>query len=229
MTPLMSLKNISKSYDTGAARHLAISDLDLTIQTQDFFALQGPSGSGKSTLLNIIGLLEDINQGEIFFRSENILKLSAKNKDLLRRKDIGFIFQNFNLLPIFSALENVEYPLLLLNRMTKKQVKEKAEHTLAAVGLADFFHRFPSQLSGGQRQRVAIARALVKDPALILADEPTANLDQHNARQIIDLLCDLNTRHASTIVIATHDEKIAQRAKKVVYLEDGKILWEKLI
>jgi putative ABC transport system ATP-binding protein len=227
MTHILTLDSVSKTFGSGEARAIALQNVSLNIDAGELACLRGPSGSGKSTLLNILGLIDTASSGNIYFGDQPLSGLSQSSYDKIRREHIGFIFQNFNLSPVLSASENVEYPLFLLGTLSKRDIKEKSENALAAVGMGAFGNRKPSQLSGGQRQRVAIARALVKNPRLILADEPTANLDRVNANQIIDLLCRLNGDFGSTVVIATHDDNVANRTNRTIYLQDGSVLWDK--
>ncbi len=227
MTHILTLDRVSKTFGSGEARAIALQNVSLNIDAGELACLRGPSGSGKSTLLNILGLIDTASSGNIYFGDQPLSGLSQSSYDKIRREHIGFIFQNFNLSPVLSASENVEYPLFLLGTLSKRDIKEKSENALAAVGMGAFGNRKPSQLSGGQRQRVAIARALVKNPRLILADEPTANLDRVNANQIIDLLCRLNGEFGSTVVIATHDDNVANRTNRTIYLQDGSFLWDK--
>lgn len=225
--PIISLRSLSKRFGHGASLTFAVRELSLEVTTGELIALRGPSGSGKSTLLNILGLLDRHDEGELLFRGESLNQASIMRLDQIRRLDIGFVFQNFNLFPVFSAVENVEYPLFLIGKDSKKAVRERAEAALESVGMQDFLTRKPAELSGGQRQRVAIARAIVKTPTLIFADEPSASLDQKNATQIIDLLCSLNQKYRSTVVIATHDDEVSKRTQRTIYLQDGGVLWDK--
>jgi putative ABC transport system ATP-binding protein len=201
----------------------ALNGIDVNFYPSEFCALQGPSGSGKSTLLNILGLLESPTEGTCLFDKVDTGKLSERELTLLRRLAIGFIFQNFNLISTLSALENVEYPLFLEHRLSAKQVRDEAREALSSVGLGDFERHRPAQLSGGQRQRVAIARAVVKRPRVILADEPTANLDSKTALQIIELLQTIKQKFKTSLIVATHDIQIAQMADRKVLLKDGKV------
>jgi len=223
MTPaVISLQAISKSYPLGESRVEALRDINLTIEKGEFTALEGPSGSGKSTLLNICGLLDSPDQGQFVFMNRSISGLSEKRLSRIRRQAIGFIFQGFNLMPVLSAYENVEYSLQL-SGVSAKARRRRVSAILEKVGLEQYSSHRPDHLSGGQRQRVAIARALVKEPALIIADEPTANLDSWTAGQVIDLMHQLSREQGITFLIATHDERMANRCDRIITLTDGVI------
>lgn len=220
---VISLKGISKTYGNGNNCVKAVNNVSLQINKGEFVALAGPSGSGKSTLLNICGLLDTVDQGEYHL---NDIVISNCNKNRLaeiRKKHIGFIFQSFNLIPVMTAAENIEYPLWLFN-YSKAERKQKVDAVLEQVGLSRFSHQRPDQLSGGQRQRVAIARALIKKPELIVADEPTANLDTHTANQVIDLMHHLSDEYNTTFVVATHDDRMINRCERIIRLEDGVLI-----
>jgi putative ABC transport system ATP-binding protein len=218
------LHNIGKKYPLGELQVTALAGINLSVEQGEFTVFSGPSGSGKSTLLNLIGLLDTPSEGSLFIQNKDISGLSEHKLGQIRAKQIGFIFQSFNLIPVLSAFENVELALQLSSLSTKKERKEKVEEALLAVGLADLLHRRPSQLSGGQQQRVAIARALVKKPALVIADEPTANLDSENGQQILDIMQQLNEKNGATFLFSTHDPMVVNQAKRVVQLKDGKII-----
>jgi putative ABC transport system ATP-binding protein len=217
---LLSLSGISKSYLLGGQRVPALSGVNLDIDRGEFVALTGPSGSGKSTLLNICGLLDRPDDGAYRLDGIDAASLSEEERSLLRREKIGFVFQGFNLIPVMTAFENVEYPLLLAGVGTGPR-RERVMATLAAVGLTGFERRRPDELSGGQRQRVAVARALVKGTRLLIADEPTANLDSITAEQIIGLMHGLAEDAGVTVIVATHDARVAARCDIVVTLRDG--------
>lgn len=219
---VINLNKVSKKYEMGEEEFYALKDISLKINKGEFVAIVGPSGSGKSTLMHIIGLLDKPSSGEVFLEGKEVHNLSEIKQAELRNKHIGFIFQVFNLLSRTSALENVEMPLIY-SGVVKKERDERAIKVLKIVGLQDKLQNKPSQLSGGQQQRVAIARALVNNPSLILADEPTGNLDSKSGEEILSLLDKLNKK-GNTIVVVTHDSDIAQRAKKVITIKDGKIL-----
>lgn len=223
MTQLIQLDGMAKSYFVGDEKVTALKSIDLQIKEGDFIALSGPSGSGKSTLLNILGLLDTPDQGHYHLQTQDVTALSQTQKTQLRREKIGFIFQSFNLIPVMSAYENVEYPLLL-SKISAKERKQRTQKILQQVGLESFTHHLPDRLSGGQRQRVAIARALVKNPLLVIADEPTANLDTQTANQIIDLMHLFATQCGTTFIVATHDDRMTQRCERQIRLLDGRIV-----
>jgi len=223
---LISVKGVSKVFKVGEENFTALRDINLEIDSGSFMSFVGPSGSGKTTILNLIGGLDVPTAGNIFFKNT---KLSAMNRNQMaqyRRKNIGFIFQTYNLLPVYSVYENILFPLLL-NGSKEKDARERVMNIINKVGLSDQVKKRPSQLSGGQCQRVAIARALVKDPLLILADEPTANLDSKNSLQILELMSELNKQYKAAVVFSTHDEKVTRYVRREVGLEDGKIISDK--
>lgn len=218
---VIDLKNISKIYDIGKPNELeSLHNVNLEIENGEFVSIMGVSGSGKSTLMNIIGFLDRPTSGEYIFEGQRVNEKSRGELVKHRRDKIGFIFQNFNLLPRLSALANVELPLIY--RGVRPKVRhEKAKQVLAQVGLEKRIKHLPSELSGGELQRVAIARALINDPAVILADEPTGNLDKKSGQEVINVLEKLN-QHGVTIIVVTHDPNIAARARRIIKLEDGK-------
>jgi putative ABC transport system ATP-binding protein len=199
----------------------ALRDVTLAVEPGEFVAVAGPSGSGKSTLLNLVGCLDHPTSGQVLIGGKDVARLSDDALSDLRARTVGFIFQTFNLIPVLSALENVEFPLLF--RGGNHRGRERARRALQEVGLADFAHHRPDELSGGQRQRVAVARALVTDPAIVLADEPTANLDSATGEAIIDLMLEINRRDRTTFVFSTHDPKVMGHAHRVVRLVDGRV------
>ncbi|MCY3884488.1 MAG: ABC transporter ATP-binding protein [Gammaproteobacteria bacterium] len=219
---LVSLQSVSKTYTKGRERVDVLANLSLDIQENDFVALMGPSGSGKTTVLNLIGGLDHPTDGEVFVGGASLKSLSAGKLARWRSQNIGFVFQFYNLLPALTAQRNVELPLLL-TKLKGKERKQNALTALDIVGLADRSRHRPSQLSGGQQQRVAIARAIVADPAILVCDEPTGDLDRTNAEEILDLLETLNRKHEKTIVMVTHDPKAAEHAKTTVYLDKGQL------
>lgn len=223
MSYVVNIQNISKSYKLGETHVDAIKDLSLQINSGEFTALIGTSGSGKTTLLNLIGCLDQADHGEIWIDGQNIKNLSEQETSILRNQKIGFIFQSFNLVPVLDVLENIELPLTIRKDLSEEQRKKAVESAIHDVGLWEFRHHRPDQLSGGQRQRVAIARALVTSPKLILADEPTANLDSTTAHKIIDLMLELNKSKKVTFFFCTHDEKLMSRVQKVIKIKDGQI------
>ena len=198
-------------------------DVSLEIDSGAFMSFVGPSGSGKTTLLNLIGGLDVPTTGNIYFKEEGLSSMSREQMARYRRENIGFIFQTYNLLPVYSVFENVLFPLLL-NGEKEKDVRDRVMDIVTKVGLESQVKKRPSQLSGGQCQRVAIARALVKDPLLILADEPTANLDSKNSLQILELMRELNQQYQAAVVFSTHDEKVTRYVRREVKLEDGKVI-----
>lgn len=218
--PIVKLKNVKKTYDLGKVKVPALRGLDLEIRKGEFFIIKGKSGSGKSTALNIIGAMDVASSGEVIIAQQDVNKLNDKQLSNLRKHHIGFIFQSFNLIPVLNALENVEYPLRLQG---DSEYREKSIETLRQCGLQDFMKHKPNELSGGQRQRVAIARALVAKPDIILADEPTANLDSKTSDQIMNLMWDLQHQNKSTFIVASHHEALLERASRLVELKDGKI------
>src|SRR5229473_3243014 len=222
---VIETKQLSKEYVRDEFHVIALKDVDIEIHKGEFVALMGPSGSGKSTLLHLIAAMDRPSAGEIAVLGENLRQLNDRAIAHWRNEHIGFIFQSFNLIPVLTALENVELPLKLTN-LKKKERLDHATSALKLVGLGDRLGHLPRQLSGGQEQRVAIARALVTDPDLILADEPTGNLDAASAEDILSLLSRLNKEHGKTIVMVTHDPHAARFASKVRYLEKGALLSE---
>lgn len=219
---MIKIKDLSKVYDTGAVKVIALRHVNLDIEKGDFVAIIGASGSGKSTLMNIIGCLDRPTKGTYELDGVSTEKLIEDQLAKIRNLKIGFVFQSFNLIPRNSALNNVELPMIYA-RVPKTTRLEKAKKALERVGLADRIHHNPNELSGGQKQRVAIARALVNDPAIILADEPTGNLDSHSTAEIMDIFKELNDEGA-TIILVTHETEIAERAKRVVTFKDGRII-----
>tara|TARA_A100001234_G_scaffold220256_1_gene232823 strand:+ start:896 stop:1585 length:690 start_codon:yes stop_codon:yes gene_type:complete len=218
---LISLKKIYKIYNVGGEEVRALDGIDLDIQENDYLAIMGPSGSGKSTLMNMIGCLDTPTSGLYEFEGEMVQVMDDSQLASIRNRKIGFVFQTFNLLPKATAQHNVEIPLVYAN-IRKSQRIEMASKALESVGLSDRAHHRPNELSGGQRQRVAIARALVNDPSIILADEPTGNLDSKSGHEIMNILDELHNR-GNTIILVTHEDDIAQHAHRVIRLFDGKI------
>lgn len=217
---LISLRGITKTYGSGSAAFQALRGIDLDIRQGEFVAVMGPSGSGKSTAMNLLGCLDVPTSGEYHFQDVQVEQLSRDERALLRRHCFGFVFQGFNLLARTSALENVELPLLYRG-MPRQERHEKARSALAQVGLTGWESHTPAELSGGQQQRVAIARAIVTQPALLLADEPTGNLDSQRSREIMELLLHLNTDNGITILMVTHEPDMAAYAQRVVHFVDG--------
>jgi putative ABC transport system ATP-binding protein len=220
---LIKLNQVSKVFKVGEENFTALHDVSLEIDSGAFMSFVGPSGSGKTTLLNLIGGLDVPTTGNIYFKEEGLSSMSREQMARYRRENIGFIFQTYNLLPVYSVFENVLFPLLL-NGEKEKDVRDRVMDIVTKVGLESQVKKRPSQLSGGQCQRVAIARALVKDPLLILADEPTANLDSKNSLQILELMRELNQQYQAAVVFSTHDEKVTRYVRREVKLEDGKVI-----
>ena len=219
---LITLERVSKVYQIGEENFSALNDVSLKVGKGAFMSFVGPSGSGKTTLLNLIGGLDRPTTGQVFFKGANLENMGRSQLAAYRRENIGFIFQTFNLLPVYSIYENVLFPLIL-NGLKESHVRERVENMVAKVGLMDQIVKKPAQLSGGQCQRVAIARALVKDPMLILADEPTANLDSENSHQILELMRELNHEYKAAVIFSTHDEKVTRYIRREVRLEDGRV------
>jgi putative ABC transport system ATP-binding protein len=225
--PLIELKQVSKSYSLGETKIAALKGIDLKVEKGELVAIWGPSGSGKSTLCNLVGMLDTPTSGTVLFDGNDISKLSDDMRSELRNKTIGFIFQTFNLIPVLSALENVILPLEIRGERAAN-AREKAKQQLADLGLGDHLAHRPHKLSGGQQQRVAIARALMNDPIIVLADEPTANLDSETAVKIIDLMRELNHKTAATFIFSTHDQRLLGRINRKIFLRDGIIVEDQL-
>ena len=223
MPPLVELNGVTKDYGSEETITRALRGVDLQLGAGEFTAMAGPSGSGKTTLLNIIGGLDRPASGEVFLAGEEISHLSGSQLSQLRRDRIGFIFQSFNLIPVLTALENAEY-VLLLQGYGKETRQERVRHLFQEVGLKGLENRFPRELSGGQQQRVAVARAIAPEPALVLADEPTANLDSQTGAALLDLLRRLNDEKGITFLFSTHDPAVMKKAKRLIQLKDGR-LW----
>lgn len=221
---LVVAQNISKKYLLGSTEVNALSGVSFTLEKSSFISFVGPSGSGKTTLLNIIGCLDKPTDGTITVCGEDVSKLKHSSRADFRGQNIGFIFQDFNLMPVLSVYENTEYPLVMVQNLKAAERKERVERLLEAVGMSEHKNKRPSQLSGGQKQRVAVARALVTNPSLILADEPTANLDHDTSMKIITLMKSMRDDFGTTFVFSTHDPKVVKEAEKVYVLEDGKLV-----
>lgn len=222
VAPLVSIRGVSKSYRRGGQVVPVLTDITLEIRAGDFLGLMGPSGSGKSTLLNLIAGIDKPDGGAVVVGGVDITRLSEAELADWRAVNIGFIFQFYNLMPVLTAFENVELPLMLTS-IPRRERRERAETALALVGLADRMEHFPSELSGGQQQRVAIARAIITDPTLLVADEPTGDLDRQSAEDILGLMDQLNTELGKTIVMVTHDRRAAEKAHAIMYLEKGEL------
>lgn len=223
---MIDLINVVKDFKNGDVSVRALQDINLHIDQGEFVAIMGPSGSGKSTLMNILGLLDIVSEGEYILNDNNIKKMSEAQFAILRNKEIGFVFQSFNLLPKLTAFRNVELPLVY-SGLSKKERRERVIAALDRVGLAERMDHKPNQLSGGQSQRVAIARALVTNPSFILGDEPTGALDSKTGEMIMDLFCQLH-EEGRTVILVTHDEHVASYADRVIRILDGKILSDEL-
>lgn len=219
---LIELKNVTKTYELGGEKIFALDHVNLKVEKGDFIAITGPSGSGKSTLANVIGGLDTINEGEVLVDETNIARLNDATLSNYRNKKIGFIFQSYNLQPTYTALENVMIPLVFAG-ISPAERKKRALECLKAVGLEDRVKHRPSQLSGGQRQRVCIARAIANNPEVIIADEPTGNLDSKKGAEIVDLLKKLNSQAGITLIVITHDMTVARQAKRVIEIHDGRL------
>jgi len=219
---LIQLIDIKKSFQIGKIKYEVLKGINLEVRRGDFLAIMGPSGGGKSTLLNILGLLDRADSGVYLFEGRDVTTLSERELANLRNQKIGFIFQAFHLVPWATALENVLLPALYSEKITEEKI-ERAHKLLEKLGLADKKNHRPSELSGGQQQRVAIARALINKPSLLLADEPTGNLDSQSSNEVMEVLEDLN-REGLTIIMVTHERDIAQRAKRIKFLKDGQFL-----
>ena len=219
---LFQARNLHKRYRLGAVVIEALRGIDIEVARGEFVVVAGPSGSGKTSLLNLLGCLDEPDEGQVVFAGTDLASLSPAGQTQLRRRQLGFVFQSFNLLPVLSAFENVEYPLWI-DGVPRSDRKRRAEDALAAVGLADRLRHRPDQLSGGERQRVSLARALVHEPLAILADEPTANLDSRTAAAIVDLLARMNAERGTTFLFATHDPAIVERAPRTIRLVDGTV------
>jgi len=223
---MLEAKNIHKIYNDGKKRIHVLKGINLKVEAVDFLAIVGPSGAGKSTLLHILGGLDNPTEGKIFFEGNDLYQMDDDLLCKLRNSKIGFVFQFYHLLSEFTVLENVLIPALISNSSSSKQAtkRQAALKLLNQLGLGERINHFPNQLSGGEQQRVAIARALINKPTLLLCDEPTGNLDSTNGRYILNLLRELNNQENLTIILVTHDQEIAQMAKRIVHLRDGMIL-----
>ena len=218
---IIELQNVHKVYDVGAEKVHALNGVDLTIGKAEYVAIMGPSGSGKSTMMNLLGCLDTPSTGSYILNGTAVEKLNDQELAAIRNKEIGFVFQTFNLLARTDALQNVELPLIYAG-VSRKERRERAQRALARVGLTDRSHHLPNELSGGQRQRVAIARALVNDPSILLADEPTGNLDTATSTDIMNLFDELH-RQGNTVILVTHEPDIAAHADRKIVLRDGKV------
>jgi putative ABC transport system ATP-binding protein len=224
MSAIVTIDNVVKEYNLGATVVQALRGVSLTVDKGEFISIAGPSGSGKTTLLNLLGCVDTATRGKVEVAGKDTALLSERELTDLRLNTIGFIFQSFNLVSVLTVFQNVEFPLLLQNKLNAKERKARVEMLLEQVGLLSHQKHRPNELSGGQRQRVAIARALVTDPLIVLADEPTANLDSETGQAILDLMKSLNQQKGTTFIFSTHDHKVMRYANAVVRLADGKVL-----
>lgn len=220
---LLEMRGVTKIYQQGKIPVPALRGIDLTVEQGEFTTIFGPSGSGKTTMLNMIGCLDKPTSGTIIFDGKDLGKLDKKGLAQLRRYNIGFVFQSYNLIPVLTAYENVEFALRLVDRYDKKQLKERVLQILADVGLAGLENRRPNELSGGQKQRVAIARALVKEPKLVLADEPSANLDSKTSEEVLEVMVKMNQELGTTFIFSTHDPQVMEYAHRMLEVRDGLI------
>jgi putative ABC transport system ATP-binding protein len=220
---LVRVEGVTKEYQLGDQKVVALDDITLSFEEGVFLAIAGPSGSGKTTLLNIIGCIDNPTQGKVFIDDHEVTGRSSDALADFRARTTGFIFQTFNLFPVLTAAENVEYPLLQLHELTRVDRQERVSHFLSVVGLERYADHRPNQLSGGQRQRVAIARALAINPRIVLADEPTANLDSHTGKNILALMKDINRRFGTTFIFSTHDRHVMAMADRLIRVEDGRV------
>ncbi|MBI9100918.1 MAG: ABC transporter ATP-binding protein [Spirochaetales bacterium] len=219
---MIKIDNVRRNYQAGESVVQALKGVSLDIDKGEFLSIAGPSGSGKTTLLNLIGCIDALDGGEIAIKGENVTKMKKKEKTNFRRINLGFVFQTYNLIPVLTAYENVAFVLSLLD-LKESEVRERTMAILKEVGLEGLEDRRPSRLSGGQQQRVAIARALVKNPEIILADEPTANLDSVTGEDILKLMKEMNRKHNTTFIFSTHDKMVMEYADRLIVLHDGKI------
>ncbi len=222
--PLIEIRDVWKVYDLGEVQVEALREANLNIELGEYVALVGPSGSGKSTLMNVLGCLDRPTRGSYQLAGEEVATMSRDQRARIRNRQLGFIFQNFNLLSRTSAIENVELPLLYGTRLSAQERRRRAIEKLELVGLAERLDHHPNQLSGGQQQRVAIARALVNEPSILMGDEPTGNLDSKTSRELIGLMRRLNQEKGITVILVTHDQDIAKNADRIVTLRDGQII-----
>jgi putative ABC transport system ATP-binding protein len=220
---IIQAKQVRKIYRSGQLRVEALSNIDLGVEAGEMVAIMGPSGCGKTTLLNCLSGLDTVDEGDIFIQGENLRDLSDNERTTYRARHMGFIFQDFNLLPMLSAVENVELPMLV-SRVPSRKARLRSLEMLDRVGLVDRARHRPAELSGGQRQRVTIARALTNNPAIIWADEPTGNLDSESANDVMDLLCRFNREFGQTLVVVTHALEVGQRANRIIRMQDGGIV-----
>jgi len=221
---IIELSGVDKTYKMGETQVEALKGIQASIDEKSFVSFIGPSGSGKTTLLNLIGVIDKPTRGDVFIKGTRVNDFNTKEAALFRGNNLGFIFQNFNLLPVLTVYENVEYPLLMVQTVPKDERKKRVLHYLEAVGMLDQKDKYPSEISGGQKQRAAVARALVTNPGVVLADEPTANLDSDSAYKVINLMRRMKDELNTTFIFSTHDPKIVKEAEIIYTLEDGRIV-----
>ena len=220
---MIKIENVSRNYKTGETVVKALKKVSLDIGAGEFLSIAGPSGSGKTTLLNLIGCIDAIDEGEITINGEKVTEMGKKGMTEFRRNNLGFVFQTYNLIPVLSAYENVAFVLSILN-ISEEETRSRTMELLKEVGLEGMEHRRPGKLSGGQQQRVAIARALIKNPQIVLADEPTANLDSKTGEDILKLMKAMNEKYKTTFIFSTHDQMVMDYASRLVLLHDGTII-----
>lgn len=223
---MINVQDVVRNYKSGETIVKALRGVSFNIKKGEFLSIAGPSGSGKTTLLNLIGCIDKIDSGEIIINEKAVSKMDKKEKAFFRRENLGFVFQSFNLIPVLTAYENIAFTLSLLN-VNDKEKHERTMEILKEVGLEGKENSLPAKLSGGQQQRVAVARALIKNPEIVLADEPTANLDSETGKNILGLMKKMNDKHKTTFVFSTHDPMVMDYAKRLVLLHDGKIVEDK--
>jgi putative ABC transport system ATP-binding protein len=226
---VVRLEGVFKAYHVGKFDYEAVHDITLSVDEGEFLSIAGPSGSGKTTILNIMGCLDKPSLGKVYIEDKDVTDQPMPHLAIIRREKIGFIFQTFNLIPVLTAVENVEFPLILEGIEDAEERRSLAKKFLSQVGLEEFIHRRPNELSGGQQQRVAIARALAKKPSLVLADEPTANLDSNTGKEILEIMLDLNQSLSTTFVFSTHDRMVMDFARRLIRLKDGRIEEDRII
>ncbi len=225
---ILRTENLYKIYDTNGISVTALRDVNITINQDDFLVIAGPSGSGKTTLLNLLGSLDTPTKGKVYFDNEDMAGKSRKELSDIRLHKMGFIFQAYNLIPVLTALENIEFPMMLLG-IAEKERRKKAMEIMKELGIEELADKRPNQMSGGQQQRVAVARAIVNNPLVVLADEPTANLDTKTGAKLLDLMSKMNEEKNITFIFASHDPEVMNRAKRLVKIEDGAIVEDKKV
>ena len=223
MNTVIELKKLKKVYNEKTVPVKAVNDVSLSFCQQEFTAIVGASGSGKTTLLNLIGGIDDPTSGDVYINGENVSQLSDAKKTAFRRDNIGFVFQQYNLLPVLTASENVSF-IMEMQKRPKVEIEKRVSELLASVGLADKLNERPSKLSGGQQQRVAVARALAHKPTFVIADEPTANLDSKSTADLLAIMEELNQTEGTTFIFSTHDQRVVDKARRVIVFEDGKVV-----